>query len=43
MYARILAGVDASAHAEHALQHAVELAKARGAALDDPRGAGALS
>jgi nucleotide-binding universal stress UspA family protein len=33
MYARILAGVDASAHAEHALQHAVELAKACGAAL----------
>jgi len=33
MYARILAGVDGSTHAEHALQHAVELAKACGAAL----------
>ena len=33
MYARILAGVDGSMHAEHALQHAVELAKACGAAL----------
>jgi nucleotide-binding universal stress UspA family protein len=32
-YARILAGVDGSIHAEHALRHAVELAKACGAAL----------
>ena len=33
MYACILAGVDGSTHAEHALQHAVALAKACGAEL----------
>jgi len=33
MYARIVAGVDGSTHAEHALRHAVELAKACGATL----------
>jgi nucleotide-binding universal stress UspA family protein len=33
MYARILAGVDGSAHGEHALRHAVGLAKALRAAL----------
>jgi len=33
MYARILAGIDGSAQGEHALRHAVGLAKACGAAL----------
>jgi nucleotide-binding universal stress UspA family protein len=33
MYARILAGVDGSAHGESALRHAAGLAKALGAAL----------
>lgn len=33
MYKRIVAGVDGSAHAEHALRHAVALAKALGASL----------
>jgi nucleotide-binding universal stress UspA family protein len=33
MYKRIVAGVDGSTHAEHALQHAAALAKALGAAL----------
>lgn len=33
MYKRIVAGVDGSTHAEHALEHAIALAKALGAAL----------
>jgi len=33
MYARILAGIDGSTHADHAWRHAVALAKALGAAL----------
>ena len=33
MYKRILAGTDGSTHADHALRHAIELAKALGAAL----------
>jgi nucleotide-binding universal stress UspA family protein len=33
VYKRIVAGIDGSAHAEQALQHAVGLAKALGAAL----------
>jgi nucleotide-binding universal stress UspA family protein len=33
MYKRIAAGVDGSTHAEHALEHAIALAKALGAAL----------
>lgn len=33
MYARILAGIDGSTHGEHALRHAIGLAKALGAAL----------
>jgi nucleotide-binding universal stress UspA family protein len=33
MYKRVVAGVDGSAHADHALRHAVALAKVLGAAL----------
>jgi nucleotide-binding universal stress UspA family protein len=33
MYKRIVAGVDGSTHAKHALEHAIALAKALGAAL----------
>lgn len=33
MYKRILIGMDGSAHAEHALEHAIALARALGAAL----------